>query len=123
VWSRRPEVPYPFPVRSGPLASQLYLRLYSGEMTAGERTVRVGPKGQVVVPKRIRDRLGIEPGDEVVVYEEGGEARVRKLLTLEELKGIFGPPTGMADWDEEKRRERELEDRKDQELEDWLNRS
>lgn len=28
-------------------------------------TVRVGAKGQVVIPKGIRDRIGIHPGDEV----------------------------------------------------------
>ena len=89
----------------------------------GEKKVRVGPKGQVVVPKKIRDRLGIKPGDEVIVSEADGEARVRKALTLDELRGILGPPTGMADWDEEKRRERELEDRKDREFERWLKRS
>jgi len=34
---------------------------------------KVGPKGQVVIPKEIRDMLGIEPGSEVVfeVTEKG----------------------------------------------------
>lgn len=84
----------------------------------------MGPKGQVVIPKAIRDRLGIRPGDRVRVSEADGEARVRRLLALEELRGIFpAPPGGMKDWEAEKRRERELEERKDRELEDWLDRS
>lgn len=90
----------------------------------GERTVRVGPKGQVVIPKRIRDRLGIGPGDEVRVSESDGEARVRRLLTLDELRGVFAPSqSGMKDFEDEKRREREHENRKDRELDSWLNRS
>lgn len=77
----------------------------------------------MVIPKAIRERLGIRPGDRVQVSEGDGEARVRRVLSLDELRGIFpAPPGGMKDWEEEKRRERELEERKDRELEDWLDR-
>ncbi|MGE4426514.1 MAG: AbrB/MazE/SpoVT family DNA-binding domain-containing protein [Solirubrobacteraceae bacterium] len=73
-------------------------------------TVRVGPKGQVVVPKAIRDRVGIAPGDDVVVHEIDGEVRIRRPRTADQLLGLLGPAVGMADRDEERRREREHED-------------
>jgi AbrB family looped-hinge helix DNA binding protein len=83
-------------------------------MASGERIVKVGPKGQVVVPKRIRDRLGIRPGQRVRVEEIGGDVRVRKLATLEELRGIFkdAPGRGTKDLEQQRRRDRELEERK-----------
>ena len=34
-------------------------------------TVRVGSKGQIVIPKEIRDRVSLHPGDEVVVELHG----------------------------------------------------
>jgi AbrB family looped-hinge helix DNA binding protein len=83
-------------------------------MSDGEKTVKVGPKGQVVLPKRIRDRIGIRPGQQVRVTEADGEIRVRKLATIEELRGIFrdAPGRGTKDLEEQRRRDRELEDRK-----------
>ena len=39
---------------------------------------RVGPKGQAVIPKPLRDRLGIHPGDEVHFREEDGHLIVEK---------------------------------------------
>jgi AbrB family looped-hinge helix DNA binding protein len=70
-------------------------------------TVRVGPKGQVVVPKAIRERLGIHPGDEVVVLEAAGEIRIRRPRTARELFGLLGPATGLDDLAAERERERE----------------
>lgn len=39
---------------------------------------RVTTKGQVTIPKEIRDALGIEPGDEVVFEEAEAGYRIRK---------------------------------------------
>ena len=39
---------------------------------------KVGPKGQVVIPKRFRDDLGIKPGEEVSFYMKDGELHVQK---------------------------------------------
>lgn len=33
-------------------------------------TVKVGPKGQIVIPKEIRDMFGIAPGDSLVIMAD-----------------------------------------------------
>ena len=42
-------------------------------------THKVGIKGQVVIPKAIRDEIGIQPGDEVAFEPDGSEVRVRRV--------------------------------------------
>lgn len=74
--------------------------------------MRVGPKGQVVVPKAVRDRLGIRPGDEVLVDEVDGEVRIRRARTLADLVGILPDGASTADLEAERRSDRELEERK-----------
>jgi AbrB family looped-hinge helix DNA binding protein len=41
--------------------------------------MRVTSKGQVTLPKHIRDRLGIAPGDDIGFREEGQAVIVEKL--------------------------------------------
>ncbi len=38
---------------------------------------RVGPKGQAVIPKEVRDMLGIAPGDEIIFEVMDREARIK----------------------------------------------
>lgn len=52
-------------------------------------THRVGQKGQVVIPKHLRDQLGIEPGDEVSFWLEDGHVAVRPSRGRPALKGRF----------------------------------
>jgi AbrB family looped-hinge helix DNA binding protein len=52
-------------------------------------TSRVGPKGQVVIPKELRDRLGIRPGDEVVFSLVDGGVLVEPAGRGRDLRGAF----------------------------------
>ncbi len=38
--------------------------------------VKVDSKGRIVLPQEVRERLGITPGTEVEIHEEGGKAVV-----------------------------------------------
>lgn len=52
-------------------------------------THRVGTKGQVVIPKALRDELGIEPGDEVSFWRHGDHVAVRPASQRRVLRGRF----------------------------------
>jgi AbrB family looped-hinge helix DNA binding protein len=52
-------------------------------------THRVGPKGQVVIPKQLRDELGIEPGDEVTFWLDGDHVALRPTQHRRPLRGRF----------------------------------
>ncbi len=52
-------------------------------------TYRVGPKGQVVIPKDLRDELGIEPGDEVSFWLDGDHVALRPTRHRPSLRGRF----------------------------------
>ena len=43
-----------------------------------EETVRVSEKGQVVIPKRVRDKIGLETGDELTVNLVGQKIILRR---------------------------------------------
>ncbi|MGI8423332.1 MAG: AbrB/MazE/SpoVT family DNA-binding domain-containing protein [Chloroflexota bacterium] len=63
------------------------------------RTARITSEGQITVPKEVRDRLGVEPGDalEFSVDERAERAEVRaiKRRSIGEFRGMFKP--GRAD--------------------------
>jgi len=52
-----------------------------------EDMTKVSSKGQVVIPKEIRERLGILPGEKIIVITRGEEIVLKKArrLRLEEL--------------------------------------
>ena len=54
-----------------------------------DMTQKVGPKGQVVIPKKFRDQLGIEPGDEVIVSLTESGVLVQAVHSSQSLRGMF----------------------------------
>jgi AbrB family looped-hinge helix DNA binding protein len=52
-------------------------------------THRIGTKGQVVIPKELRDQLGIEPGDEVDFWLHDDHVAVRPAERRQPLRGRF----------------------------------
>ena len=52
-------------------------------------THKVGPKGQVVIPKDLRDQLGIEPGDEVSFTRQDDQVLIRRAGADRALRGRF----------------------------------
>ncbi len=47
---------------------------------------RMTSKGQVTIPKEVRERLGLRPGDELEFLEEDGVFRLRKCVDPEVFK-------------------------------------
>jgi AbrB family looped-hinge helix DNA binding protein len=80
-------------------------------------TYKVGAKGQVVLPKELRDELGIQPGDEVVFGRGDHEIVVRKARPRAEIvRSLHGALRDsrldlVAELEAEHRREVEDDDR------------
>ena len=53
-------------------------------MSKGERR-KIGKRGQVTIPKELRERFGIEGGDDVLIHEEAGKLVIERSITREEL--------------------------------------
>ena len=62
-------------------------------------TVKVSPKFQVVIPKRVREELQLKPGQELQIYILDQTIRLHRPRSIKELRGIA---KGMK-WKEEDR--------------------
>lgn len=63
----------------------------------------VTSKGQVTIPKTIRDWLNIRPNDRVEFVREGNRVILVPVRTLKDLRGAV-PARGRIDFPEERRR-------------------
>jgi antitoxin PrlF len=69
---------------------------------------RVSSKGQITIPKEVRDALGIEEGDEVVFRVEQHRAVLARTPHLLDLAGVLEVPAAKrgVGWDEIRTRTR-----------------
>lgn len=51
-------------------------------------TVKVSPKFQVVIPKKIRQQLELKPGEELQIYLLDRSIRIHRPRNIKELRGI-----------------------------------
>jgi antitoxin PrlF len=74
----------------------------------------VTSKGQVTIPKQVRDALGIKERDHVVFRIEGKRATLARTHDLLNLAGTVSVPAGKrgASWDEIRRTTRSTRARK-----------
>ena len=59
---------------------------------------KITVKGQVTIPKKIRDQLGVTPGDVIVFKKKGGDIVIKPASTLLDLKGVIDTPKKIKDW-------------------------
>ena len=51
-------------------------------------TVKVSPKFQVVIPKKVRQALDLKPGEELQIYILDRSIRLHRPRSIKELRGI-----------------------------------
>jgi AbrB family looped-hinge helix DNA binding protein len=73
-----------------------------------DMAARLSSKGQITLPKPVRDALGLAEGDAVVFRVEGGRAVLARTPDLLDLAGTVAVPAAKRGltWDEVRRRAR-----------------
>lgn len=60
----------------------------------------VSEKGQITIPKKLRERLGIRPGQVIEFTEEQGRLVGRKIAATDPLDSLYGVLAGEGTTDE-----------------------
>ena len=49
------------------------------------KTIKVSDKGQIAIPQSIRESLGIQRGDDLIILEVGGKLLIEKQKKVSEM--------------------------------------
>ncbi|HXM99410.1 MAG TPA: AbrB/MazE/SpoVT family DNA-binding domain-containing protein [Candidatus Dormibacteraeota bacterium] len=52
------------------------------------QTVKVSPKFQVVIPKKVREQWALKPGEELHIFILDGSVRLSRPRSIKELRGM-----------------------------------
>ena len=52
-------------------------------------TVTVSPKFQVVIPREVRESLGIKPGEKLQIINYAGRIELMRLKTIKDMRGFL----------------------------------
>ena len=66
-------------------------------------TVKVSPKYQVVIPKEVRESMGIQPGEELSVFQYGERIELVRVPDIREMRGFAKGIDTTVERDEEDR--------------------
>jgi AbrB family looped-hinge helix DNA binding protein len=51
-------------------------------------TVKVSPKFQIVIPKKVREALKLQPGQEMLIYIVDEAIRIHRPRSIKDLRGM-----------------------------------
>lgn len=79
-----------------------------------EAAAKISSRGQITIPKPVREAMGVEEGDWVIFRIEGDRAVVARTRQLLDLAGAVSVPAHKrgTPWDEVRRRTREVRGRR-----------
>ena len=84
-------------------------------MTQFSKSMPLNNNGRVVVPKEVREIIGVKPGDEIIFQVDGDQVQITSRAALvRRLRGIFKTDDGRDHTEEF------LEERRQEAAQKWL---